>query len=375
MAATVWNPYPSPIFTQSGEIAAGAMAYFYQANSSVPIATYADSSLTTPNAAPIVANAGGTFQPIYLPYMDYRVRVLDANGVVISDVDGISNPAPASGGGGGGIVVTASQIFQVGDPIWRLRSGTMSGFVRMNARTIGSAISGATERANADTEALFTYLWTTFSDLIAPVSTGRGANSSADWAANKTIGIPTMQGVLAVGLDDMGGAAAQTIQAITTASVTNASASCIVASANGLARGMNVIIDGAAAGTIYSISGTTITLSASYTGATNAVASFRASFLTDAQEVGALGGAQTNIQDTSEMPSHNHGVTDPGHLHKIGQKIFVYAAGFGVINNPIGTKDENTSTETTGITINNTGGGLPMMNIQPSRAGTWYMKL
>jgi len=58
-------------------------------------------------------------------------------------------------------------------------TGVRSGFVRANGRTIGSATSGATERANADAQALFEYLWNTDANLA--VSTGRGASSNADW--------------------------------------------------------------------------------------------------------------------------------------------------------------------------------------------------
>lgn len=382
MAATVWNPYPAPIFTQSGDLAAGALAYFYAAGTSTPLAVYTDGVLSTPHTFPVVASVNGVFPPIFLPYANYRARVEDANGVLIYDVDGISNPAPASGGGGGGIVVAASQIFQTGDPIWRLRSGAIDGFVRMNNRTIGSAISTATERANADCQALFSYLWTNLPDSICPVSSGRGVSSSADWSANKTIVVPTMQGITSIGVDDMGATASQNIQVITTASVSNGSPTCTVASATGVARGMYVIIDGVAAGTISAVNGTTVTLSAAYSGSTNASASFRASFVSDAQQVGAVGGLATVIQTDSELATHNHAITDAGHKHDLhvmsypgypgGYDIYgKYGGSGGVTPSPMA----QTETAMTGITINNNGSGLPMLNMQPSRAGTYYMKL
>ena len=65
-----------------------------------------------------------------------------------------------------------------------------AGWVRCNGRTIGSASSGATERANADAEDLFLFLWTNFADAQCAVSSGRGASAAADWAANKTIALP-----------------------------------------------------------------------------------------------------------------------------------------------------------------------------------------
>lgn len=61
------------------------------------------------------------------------------------------------------------------------------GWVFLNGKTIGNASSGATERANADTQDLFELLWNNVSDTYAPVSGGRGANATSDFNANKTI--------------------------------------------------------------------------------------------------------------------------------------------------------------------------------------------
>lgn len=61
------------------------------------------------------------------------------------------------------------------------------GWVSMNDGSIGSAASLATNRKNVDTFPLYNMLWTNVSDTYAPVSTGRGASSSADFLANKTL--------------------------------------------------------------------------------------------------------------------------------------------------------------------------------------------
>lgn len=74
-----------------------------------------------------------------------------------------------------------------------------SGWILAKGGTIGSATSGATVRANSDTEKLFALYWDSMADAQRPVSTGRGANAAADFAANKTIGIPDMKGKMAVG--------------------------------------------------------------------------------------------------------------------------------------------------------------------------------
>lgn len=96
-----------------------------------------------------------------------------------------------------------------------------TGWVRCNARTIGSASSGATERANADTENLFTFLWTHYSDTVCAVSTGRGASAAADYAAAKTIALPDLRGRGLFGLDDMGNSAASRLGSIITDETTN----------------------------------------------------------------------------------------------------------------------------------------------------------
>lgn len=79
-----------------------------------------------------------------------------------------------------------------------------TGWVRLNGRTIGSASSAATERANADCEALFLYLWDNLDDTRAPVSGGRGGSAAADWASNKRITLPSARDRVLVGMATMG---------------------------------------------------------------------------------------------------------------------------------------------------------------------------
>lgn len=86
-----------------------------------------------------------------------------------------------------------------------------TGYVMLSGRTIGDASSSATERANADTSALFTLLWNSMADTEAPVSGGRGASAAADFAAHKTITLPDARGRVIVGKDNMGGTTASRI--------------------------------------------------------------------------------------------------------------------------------------------------------------------
>lgn len=91
-----------------------------------------------------------------------------------------------------------------------------AGWVFLNGRTIGNASSGATGRANADTEALFTLLWNGTTNTNCPVSSGRGSSAAADFAAGKTLTLPSARGRARFGVDDMGNASAGVLGAIIT---------------------------------------------------------------------------------------------------------------------------------------------------------------
>lgn len=88
----------------------------------------------------------------------------------------------------------AALAFTTGDIKLTLKTVADTGWVMFDDGTIGNAASGATTRANADTEALFTLLWTNVSNTYAAVSGGRGASAAADYAANKTIALTKMLG-------------------------------------------------------------------------------------------------------------------------------------------------------------------------------------
>lgn len=185
---------------------AGGKLYLIQAGTvQTPQNGFQDSALTLPWPNPIVLDASGRLPQFFLADGSIKIRLTDVNGVEKLTADGIIVTG-ASSGGGGGSPVDATTVLATGDIKARYGTGVLSGFVRCNARTIGSATSGATERANSDTQALFEYLWNTDPNLT--VSTGRSASSAADWAANKTIALPDWRGRALAALDDMGNSAA-----------------------------------------------------------------------------------------------------------------------------------------------------------------------
>lgn len=194
-------------FDELGSPLSGGRLYFIQAGTtSTPQNAFYDSALTLPLPNPYTLNAAGRITAFYLADGQIKIRLTSASGVVQIEQDNLLVIGPSSGEGGGGGGVDPTTILQTGDIKSRYSTGSMTGFVRLNGRTIGSATSGATERANADTQALFEFLWQVDANLA--VLTGRGISANADWVANKTIAVPDGRGRVLAGLDDMGNSAA-----------------------------------------------------------------------------------------------------------------------------------------------------------------------
>jgi len=91
--------------------------------------------------------------------------------------------------------------FTTGDIKQTFKSVADAGWVMMNDGTIGDGSSGATTRANPDTQALFALLWANIADSWCTLyaagtttQTGRGASAASDWAAHRHILLPKALG-------------------------------------------------------------------------------------------------------------------------------------------------------------------------------------
>jgi len=87
-------------------------------------------------------------------------------------------------------------------------------------------------------------------------------------------------------------------------------------------------------------------------------------------DVGDLGGALTHTLSVDEIPAHNHGLSDPGHFHTVntrsggtaGSNNIIVAGNANVAETPV-AKASNVAT--TGISVNDTGGGEAHNNLHP----------
>lgn len=301
-------------FDNLGKPLVGGKLFFIQAGTvSTPQNAFQDAGLTLPLPNPVTLDAAGRVPQFFLADGSIKIRLTDKNNVQQIVADGVL-VIGASSGGGGGSPVDPTTIAATGDIKAVYGTGTLTGWVRLNGRTIGSSTSGATERANADVQALFSYLWGTDANLA--VSGGRGASAAADWAANKTIALPDFRSRAIAGLGDMGN------------------------SDNAL------------------FSGVTFTRGTS-------------------TSLGALLGASRHTNTVAEMPSHNHTLHDPGHIHgyTIANQAYTAAVGGGATSFATNATAANTASSTTGITIDAAGSGTAWDSVSPFALVTIYVKL
>ena len=186
-----------------------------------------------------------------------------------------------------------------GDVKFTIKTSADAGWIMLLEGSIGSATSGATIRANADTAALFSLFWNNISDTFAPVSSGRGLTAAADFAANKAL------------------------------FVTRSSAR---------------LLGFAGAG-----SGLTTR---------------------------ALGETLGTENETAPLPVHSHGITEVAHRHIVGSSPtntnLRYGVATGLATGNTDTQSGSdtdggyTSSELTGITINNAGTGGTHNNMPPA---------
>ena len=311
-------------FDINGQPLAGALLYFFQVGTvATPQDSYQDFGLTILNPNPLVADQSGRIPNFYLADGQVHARLTDSTGVVIFDQASLQVVGPSSGSGGGGSV-DPTTIAATGDVKFRATSESLTGWVKCNAQTIGNASSGASQRANSDTQSLFVYLWSNFTNAHCPVSGGRGSTALSDFSTNKTIQLPDWRARVLSGLDDMG----------------NSAAGIILAS--------NVTSSG--------------------DGPTTPA---------------ATGGESNHTLALAEAPNGQITFNDPGHAHPplTGSYFMTTSGGSGnglaggATGSLVYFDTTGTGTVLTGASLSDHAGGGAHNNMQPFVLGTFFMKL
>jgi hypothetical protein len=351
----------------NGDPLAGCKLYIFEAGTSTPATVYEDYSLSIEHTHPIAADAAGIIPMFWVDDGTYRVRLTDASGNEIFDDDGVVALGPSSGtGGGSGTTTPESAIFQTGDMIWGPISGSRTGWVRSNARTIGSVASGATERAAADTEELFAYLWNNFDNTLCAVSGGRGANAAADFNANKTIATLDMRDKAPFGLSDMGNTSTGVLG--TTAGEAGGASTVTLGQTN--LPVVNFSHSLTAATHTHSVSGNTAGQSQTHvhTGSTSTDGAHTHT-ITDCKgtvsNINGGGGTTVGENDedgtTSSNGNHNHSFTTGNASQDHSHAISLTSGASGSLS--------------VSGTVSSGGSATAVNKMPPYRLGSWYMKL
>jgi microcystin-dependent protein len=202
-AGTVPGFALTPQFDKLGKLATGCKLYVVQAGTvAAPQNAYQDTALTNLQPNPMTCDATGRLPQWFVADGNIKLRLTDKNGIDLFVQDNLLVIGPSGGGGGGGGTVDPTTILATGDFKDVYNTGFYPGSCVVTLARSGTATSGATERANADTSSLFVFLWNADANLA--VSGGRGANAAVDFAANKTMTLPDCRGRGRSALADMG---------------------------------------------------------------------------------------------------------------------------------------------------------------------------
>lgn len=138
------------VFSGLGVVLPGALLSTYLAGTTTPANTFSDYLLTTPNANPIVADAGGLFGPIYTtPGQSYYFKLTTAAGALIWDQDHVEDDSvlvtTVAGGGTGASTFTAHGVL-IGEgtsPIAATSAGTAGQVLTSNGASADPTFQAA----------------------------------------------------------------------------------------------------------------------------------------------------------------------------------------------------------------------------------------
>lgn len=190
----------TPALDTNGSLIRTASLMVYQAGTTTPAVLYKSPAYTngTEHQNPIPVDGAGRLPAMYGSGA-FKFRLLSGTGSIVWEADGITLTDPPAAEDGNG---DNTGLMRTGQMAQFYGTGSQVGYVRMNGRTMGNAASGATERASADTLALYLWLWSQDDSLV--VVGGRGQSAQQDYDAGKAITLPDGNSCLFASLDGMG---------------------------------------------------------------------------------------------------------------------------------------------------------------------------
>jgi hypothetical protein len=84
--ATLLNPFLRALDANADSVS-GGLLYVFEAGTTTPVTTYSDRAMATAQAQPLVANAAGEFEQVFVASGTYKIRVADSGAVVLYEND------------------------------------------------------------------------------------------------------------------------------------------------------------------------------------------------------------------------------------------------------------------------------------------------
>jgi len=375
---------------------AGGFLYTYEAGTTTPQATYTDSTAATANSNPIVLDSRGEAN-IWLSSANYKFKLTDSDGTEIWTVDNIAAPSTAlspvfssnvtisANTSGPALLVTqtgagaAIRVQDSADPDASPFVVDTSGQVGVGTATPANAIdvAGGAIQISTSGGTARTVMSADSTDSIFSVNDDRNFTVKTNAATRLTVNSSAATSTVPVVLPAIPTTA---LQAATKSYVDQVlPAGCIMPFAGTSAPTSWVACDGSAISrstyaTLFAAIGTTW---GSGDGSTTFnVPDLRGMFVrgTGTNATGSSSGAVgpsvgTYAADT--YLNHSHAVTDPGHKHTTAYSAALVSGGGVGINVFTGGGNFDTSTVTTGLTVNtSTTGGT---ETKPKNYGVLYI--
>jgi hypothetical protein len=184
VATLFYAPRFTPVDAQ-GDPYPGATLTFYAAGTTTPQPVYSTAALVTPLTNPVVANAAGSFEPIFLDQSaSYRVILRDASNVTLFDIDNISSALTAEEIGRGLYTRTTGEISAGITP-------TAYRYAPADIRRYGATGNGTSDDVTA------------FNSALASNDYALVPDAPTAWRVNSTVSIPDNKGICGVGLGSL----------------------------------------------------------------------------------------------------------------------------------------------------------------------------